>query len=120
MLSPPTRLDIDDQDSTRGVSPSYRSSTQTDVPVGWCWWSHPKVKENWKVFTAAFGLLVFGTALIIMGVVVTVLPDIDFHSYVFFIAGAICFIPGAYHVVYVYFAVRGRKGYDFYQLPMFA
>jgi uncharacterized membrane protein len=84
-----------------------------------CWWSHPKVRENWRVFFAAFGLLIVGTALIVMGIVVTVIPEIGFQSYVFFVAGAICFIPGAYHVVYVYNAVKGKKGYDFYQLPLF-
>lgn len=84
-----------------------------------CWWAHPKVRENWRVFVAAFGLLVLGTALIAMGIVVCVLPEIGFQSYVFFIAGFFCFIPGAYHVVYVYCAVKGRKGYDFYQLPLF-
>lgn len=84
-----------------------------------CWWSHPKIRENWRVFVAAFGLLILGTALIAMGIVVCVLPEIGFQSYVFFIAGFFCFIPGAYHVVYVYCAVKGRKGYDFYQLPLF-
>lgn len=84
-----------------------------------CWWSHPKIRENWRVFVAAFGLLILGTALIVMGIAVCVLPEIGFQSYVFFIAGFFCFIPGAYHVVYVYCAVKGRKGYDFYQLPLF-
>ncbi|XP_053210118.1 transmembrane protein 134-like [Panonychus citri] len=83
------------------------------------WWKHPKFKENWKIFFAAFGLLVVGIGLITMGIVVSVLPDVDFQSYVFFIAGTICFIPGAYHVVYLYFALSGRKGYDFHQLPLF-
>ncbi|XP_077510493.1 uncharacterized protein LOC144121253 isoform X2 [Amblyomma americanum] len=68
------------------------------------WWTHPKVRENWKVMLAAFGLLLTG-----LGV----------QGLVFFIAGAICFIPGAYHVVYVYCAVKGCRGYDFYNLPLF-
>lgn len=83
------------------------------------WWKHPKVKENWKVMLAAFGLLFIGLGLLITGVVVQVLPDMGVQSFVFFIAGAICFIPGAYHVVYVYCAVKGKKGYDFYNLPLF-
>ena len=58
------------------------------------WWFHPKVRENWRVFFAAFGLLLIGTGLIVMGIVVAVIPDIEFQSYVFFVAGAICFIPG--------------------------
>ena len=84
-----------------------------------CWWAHPKIRENWRVFLAASGLLVAGTALIIVGTVVFVLPEIGLQSYVFFIAGLFCFIPGAYHVVYVYCAIKGRKGYDFNQLPLF-
>ena len=46
------------------------------------------------MFFAALGLLIVGLGLIIMGIVVIVLPEIGFKSYVFFIAGAICFIPG--------------------------
>ena len=41
------------------------------------------------------------------------------QAFVFFIAGFICFIPGAYHVVYIYWAVKGKRGYDFYHLPLF-
>lgn len=85
-----------------------------------CWWTHPKVRENWRVFVAAFGLLVLGSALIVIGIVVSFLNiDIGSQSYVFFVSGGFCFVPGVYHVVYVYHAVRGRKGYDLYQLPLF-
>ncbi|KAG8182110.1 hypothetical protein JTE90_018381 [Oedothorax gibbosus] len=83
------------------------------------WFKHPKVQENWKVMFAAFGLLIIGLGLIITGVVVLVMPEMGVQSFVFFIAGAICFIPGAYHVVYVYCAVKGRRGYNFYNLPLF-
>lgn len=39
---------------------------------------------------------------------------------VFFIVGVICFIPGAYHVVYIWLAARGGfRGFDFYNLPLF-
>lgn len=82
-----------------------------------CFWNHPKVRENWRVFLTAFGLLVVGSALIVLGVLVFVFPEFGFQSYVFFISGLLCFIPGAYHVVYVYCAVSGRKGYDLYRLP---
>lgn len=84
-----------------------------------CWWTHPKVRENWRVFVAAFGLLVLGSALIVIGVVICFLPDIGSQSYVFFVSGTLCFVPGAYHVVYVYRAIKGQKGYDLYQLPLF-
>lgn len=84
-----------------------------------CWWSHPKVKENWRVFVAAFGLLITGSTLIVLGIVGAALPELGLQSYVFFIGGLLCFIPGVYHVVFVYCAVKGRSGYDFYQLPLF-
>lgn len=52
------------------------------------------MKENWRVFFAAFGLLLIGTGLLVMGIVVAVIPEIEFQSCVFFVAGAFCFIPG--------------------------
>ncbi|RWS15480.1 transmembrane protein 134-like protein, partial [Dinothrombium tinctorium] len=57
--------------------------------------------------------------LIVIGIIATVIPEVGFQSYVFYVAGLICFIPGAYHVVFVCCAVKGRKGYDFHQLPLF-
>lgn len=84
-----------------------------------CFWNHPKVRDNWRVFLTAFGLLVVGSTLIVLGVLTAVFPEFGFQSYVFFISGLLCFIPGAYHVVYVYCAVSGRKGYDLYRLPYY-
>ena len=57
--------------------------------------------------------------LLVTGVVVICLPMPGIQAFVFFIAGFICFIPGAYHVVYIYWAVKGKRGYDFYHLPLF-
>ena len=119
-LVPPTEFDGTDIPSKEGggVDSTCSEHVRAADEVS-CWWAHPKIRENWRVFVAAFGLLVIGTALIVAGIVVCVLPEIGFQSFVFFIAGFFCFIPGAYHVVYVYCAVKGRKGYDFYQLPLF-
>jgi len=58
------------------------------------WWTHPQIKSHWRVFLAAFGLLIVGIGLIAVGIVVIIFPEIGFQSYVFFIAGIICFIPG--------------------------
>lgn len=33
--------------------------------------------------------------------------------------GFICFIPGAYHVVYIWLAAIGYRDYNFYHLPLF-
>jgi len=97
---------------------SYSDTHKYD-PKRSIWLSHPQVRSHWQVFLAAFCLLTVGTVLLVLGVVVIILPDTGFQSYVFFIAGTMCFIPGAYHVVFVYCAIKGRKGYDFYKLPLF-
>nr|CAD7202571.1 unnamed protein product [Timema douglasi] len=82
-------------------------------------WRHPKVQENWKMVLAAVVLLLVGIGLLITGIIVECLPLPGIQGFAFFIAGFICFIPGAYHVVYIYLAVKGRRGYDFYHLPLF-
>jgi len=82
------------------------------------WWKHPKVKENWKLVLASFMLVLVGIGLISAGICVSVIPLPQVEQIVFYVAGAICFIPGAYHVVYIYLAVRGRQGFNFYNLPL--
>ncbi|XP_050699928.1 transmembrane protein 134-like [Eriocheir sinensis] len=83
------------------------------------WFRHPKVREKWRVVAAAFVLLLVGLVLLVVGIVVEAVPLESLSGSVFIIAGLICFIPGAYHVVYVLLAVWGRRGYDFYNLPLF-
>ncbi|XP_059487406.1 transmembrane protein 134 [Neocloeon triangulifer] len=82
-------------------------------------WQHPKIRENWKMVLAAIVLLLIGIGLLTTGFLAALLPIEGLQSAVFFIAGAICFIPGAYHVVYIYLAVKGWQGFDFYHLPLF-
>lgn len=59
----------------------------------------------------------FFSALFSVGVVLATISGLQ--GLVFFIAGFICFVPGAYHIVYIYFAVKGKRGYYFYHLPLF-
>ncbi|XP_046682130.1 uncharacterized protein LOC124368795 [Homalodisca vitripennis] len=82
-------------------------------------WHHPKIRENWKMVLAAVNLLIVGIGLLLTSIVVIFIPDTGLQGFVFFVAGSICFIPGAYHVVYIYLAVKGKRGYDFYHLPLF-
>lgn len=84
------------------------------------WWKHPKIKENWKTVTAALVLVVLGVVLIFTGIIIYCNPSWNFiEGYAFFIAGFICLAPGLYHLVYLYLAVKGKRGFDFHHLPMF-
>lgn len=71
------------------------------------------------LFVIIYLMSYFVSGLLITGIVVISLPMPGIQAFVFFIAGFICFIPGAYHVVYIYWAVKGKRGYDFYHLPLF-
>lgn len=82
-------------------------------------WNHPKVRENWKTVCAAVVLLLVGVGLLGMGAFAVAEPENGLQGAVFFVAGLICFVPGAYHVVYIWLAARGQRGYDFYHLPLF-
>ena len=58
--------------------------------------------------------------LIITGIVAYSHPNLaGIQGFVFFIAGFICLAPGGYHLVYVYLAVKGKRGFDFHHLPLF-
>lgn len=94
----------------------YGNSTINE-PYTYCW-HHPKVKENWRTVLAAVVLLVVGIALLTMGAYSVSIQN-GSQATVFFVAGFICFVPGAYHVVYVWLAARGYRGFDFYHLPLF-
>lgn len=84
------------------------------------WWKHPKIKENWKMVFASVLLVFVGSGLIVTGIVAYALPSLaGIQGFVFFIAGTICVLPGAYHLVYIYLAVKGKRGFDFHHLPLF-
>ncbi|XP_055840427.1 uncharacterized protein LOC129908132 [Episyrphus balteatus] len=90
----------------------------TDETNTYCW-RHPKVRENWRTVLAAVTLLIVGTGLFVMGIFAVLDPTKTSQGVVFFVAGLICFIPGAYHVVYIWLAAKGYRGFDFYHLPLF-
>lgn len=108
-------------------------------------WNHPKIRENWRTVLAAVLLLVIGIVLVTMGIFAIANPANGSQGFVFLLAGMtidqspslridqsndmisffsseigfICFIPGAYHVVYIWLAAIGYRGYNFYHLPLF-
>ncbi len=62
----------------------------------------------------------FLSGLVTAGVVVYCVPSFQgIHGIVFIIAGLICFIPGIYHIGYIYLAVKGKRGFEFSHLPIF-
>jgi len=84
------------------------------------WWKHPKIRENWKMVLAAFLLVFIGSGLFVTGIVAYIEPSLaGIQGFVFFIAGIICVLPGAYHLGYIYLAVKGKRGFDFHHLPLF-
>lgn len=95
----------------------YGNLSTNDVNT-YCW-RHPKVRENWRTVLAAFLLLIIGVVLVVMGIYAIANPLSTSQGVVFLVAGFICFIPGAYHVVYICLAARGHRGFDFYHLPLF-
>lgn len=81
---------------------------------------HPKVRENWRMVLAATLLLLIGTGLIVIGALALADPSAGLQGAVFLLTGFICFLPGAYHVVYIYLAAKGKRGYHFHNLPLFS
>lgn len=69
---------------------------------------------------AATTLLFIGVGLLAIGAVALADPDAGLQGAVFLLTGFICFVPGAYHVVYIYLAAKGKRGYHFHNLPLFS
>jgi hypothetical protein len=93
-------------------------STSQDNPTRSCF-RHPKVRENWRMVLAATTLLFIGLGLLATGTLALAEPQAGLQGVVFLLTGFICFVPGAYHVVYIYLAAKGRRGYHFHNLPLF-
>eukprot|EP00096_Caligus_rogercresseyi_P012005 TRINITY_DN4905_c0_g1_i1.p1 TRINITY_DN4905_c0_g1~~TRINITY_DN4905_c0_g1_i1.p1 ORF type:complete len:164 (+),score=38.48 TRINITY_DN4905_c0_g1_i1:64-555(+) len=101
------------QDSTSLIGGLYANPSHH-------WWKHPKIRDNKKVVLASFCLLFVGLGLMIVGIIAYLLPELSgFQGVIFLTAGVICFTPGAYHLVYVYCAAKGKRGFDFRHLPLF-
>ncbi|KAM5247730.1 transmembrane protein 134 isoform 3-T3 [Ctenodactylus gundi] len=80
------------------------SSTQRSYNACCSWTQHPLIQKNHRVVLASFLLLLLG-----LGV----------SSAIFFVPGFLLLIPGVYHVIFIYFAVKGHRGFQFFYLPYF-
>jgi len=106
---------VRDNRSTWSLNSSTVSSAQPKVP----WYKHPKVREHWKVVVASFVLFFIGICLCIVGIILEALETELGGIFMLFVIGVICFIPGVYHIIAVYYAVKGKRGFSFYNLPLF-
>ncbi|KAJ8984154.1 hypothetical protein NQ317_017805 [Molorchus minor] len=105
------------RDSDSLIQDYYECSSQENLHRS-CF-KHPKVRENWRMVLAATTLLIIGIGLLATGIITLSEPNSGLQGAVFLLAGFICFVPGAYHVVYIYLAANGKRGYHFHNLPLF-
>ncbi|XP_068749993.1 uncharacterized protein [Montipora capricornis] len=103
---------------------SLQFDSQEDVS-GWkketlFWLRHPRIRENWKTVTAAFLLFVSGIAFLLAGIILAAIDeDGQMKSIIFFVCAVICILPGGYHIIYIYRATKGQRGYNFESIPSF-
>ncbi|XP_069047499.1 transmembrane protein 134 [Lepisosteus oculatus] len=108
--------------STRSSQWSFStlsSSTQRSYRECFSWTRHPLILKNRRVVCASFLLLFTGLALILAGIAVQMNPAAGVSSAIFFVPGFLLFIPGVYHVIFIYCAVQGKRGFRFFYLPYF-
>uniref|UniRef100_A0A452EIX5 Transmembrane protein 134 n=1 Tax=Capra hircus TaxID=9925 RepID=A0A452EIX5_CAPHI len=93
---------------------SISSSTQRSYNACCSWTQHPLIQKNHRVVLASFLLLLLGLgecpAYPLQGV----------SSAIFFVPGFLLAGYGrVYHVIFIYCAVKGHRGFQFFYLPYF-
>nr|XP_037854894.1 transmembrane protein 134 isoform X1 [Chlorocebus sabaeus] len=83
------------------------------------WTQHPLIQKNRRVVLASFLLLLLGLVLILVGVGLEATPSPGVSSAIFFVPGFLLLVPGVYHVIFIYCAVKGHRGFQFFYLPYF-
>ncbi|XP_077901638.1 transmembrane protein 134 isoform X5 [Ictidomys tridecemlineatus] len=96
-----------------------QASPEPDGGVSTSWTKHPLIQKNLRVVLASFLLLLLGTALILVGVGLEAAPSPGVSSAIFFVPGFLLLVPGVYHVIFIYCAVKGHRGFQFFYLPYF-
>ncbi|EAW74632.1 transmembrane protein 134 isoform X7 [Pan paniscus] len=95
------------------------SSTQRSYNTCCSWTQHPLIQKNRRVVLASFLLLLLGLVLILVGVGLEATPSPGVSSAIFFVPGFLLLVPGVYHVIFIYCAVKGHRGFQFFYLPYF-
>ncbi|XP_052518148.1 transmembrane protein 134 isoform X2 [Budorcas taxicolor] len=96
-----------------------QASPEPDGGVSTSWTQHPLIQKNHRVVLASFLLLLLGLVLILTGVGLEVAPSPGVSSAIFFVPGFLLLVPGVYHVIFIYCAVKGHRGFQFFYLPYF-
>jgi len=110
---------VQSDDTYHGSTWSLGASSGTSASQIVRWYRHPKVREHWKVVVTSIVLFCLGLCLCIVGIVLEALNVELGGIFMFFVIGILLFIPGAYHMIAVYYAVKGKRGFRFYNLPLF-
>ncbi|XP_074128700.1 transmembrane protein 134 isoform X2 [Sminthopsis crassicaudata] len=108
--------------STRSSQWSFSTisnGTQRSYRACCSWTQHPLIQKNRRVVLASFLLLLLGLILILTGIGLQVNPSPGVSSAIFLVPGFLLLIPGVYHVIFIYFAVKGHRGFQFFYLPYF-
>ncbi|XP_045153083.1 transmembrane protein 134 [Echinops telfairi] len=95
------------------------TTTQRSYNACCSWIQHPLIQKNRRVVLASFLLLLLGLVLILVGVGLEVSPSAGVSSAIFFVPGVLLLVPGVYHVIFIYCAVKGHRGFHFFYLPYF-
>ncbi|XP_040322208.1 transmembrane protein 134 isoform X3 [Herpailurus yagouaroundi] len=123
------------------------NSTQRSYHACCSWTQHPLIQKNCRVVLASFLLLLLGLGhtteqrkislqtfprpcqvpcsentelvLILIAVGLEVAPSPGVSSAIFFVPGFLLLVPGVYHVIFIYCAVKGHRGFQFFYLPYF-
>ncbi|XP_041579007.1 transmembrane protein 134 isoform X5 [Vulpes vulpes] len=95
------------------------NSTQRSYHACCSWTQHPLIQKNRRVVLASFLLLLLGLVLILIAVGLEVAPSSGVSSAIFFVPGFLLLVPGVYHVIFIYCAVKGHRGFQFFYLPYF-
>ncbi|XP_076971652.1 transmembrane protein 134 isoform X1 [Tamandua tetradactyla] len=126
LAPPPLRGHLSSRDpgrtSVRSSQWSFSTisnTTQRSYNACCSWTQHPLIQKNRRVVLASFLLLLLGLVLILVGVGLEVAPSPGVSSAIFFVPGFLVLVPGAYHVIFIYCAVKGHRGFQFFYLPYF-
>ncbi|KAH0508039.1 Transmembrane protein 134 [Microtus ochrogaster] len=69
--------------------------------------------------SAKYAALKTQPVLILVGVGLEVAPSPGVSSAIIFVPGFLLLVPGVYHVIFIYCAVKGHRGFQFFYLPYF-